>query len=216
MPWPMVHFAIAEKVCLSNPSPGFLLGSISPDAIHARAHVTRIEKGATHLMSEGRFPSYETLKTNCVAYVDKNPEPEWKEFVLGYFAHIYADIRWTHTVYADFEKEYSGEEGDIRNTYNLEVSQVEFKLLQSEEWADHVFTELQKAYAYTIAPFVTQQEVSQYRDIKIAWLQDAGNEPAIETRYFNEDRVKTFIENTSNELTALFHEWGMDAERRLS
>ncbi|GIP29336.1 hypothetical protein J23TS9_44660 [Paenibacillus sp. J23TS9] len=216
MPWPMVHFAIAEKVCLSNPSPGFLLGSISPDAIHARDHVTRIEKGATHLMSEGRFPSHETLKTNCAAYVDKNPEAEWKEFVLGYFAHIYADIRWTHTVYADFEKEYSGEQGDIRNTYNLEVSQVEFNLLQSEEWADHVITGLQKAYAYPIAPFVTQQEVSQYRDIKIAWLQDARNGPAIETRYFNEDRVKTFIENTSNELTALFYEWGMDAERRLS
>ncbi|MWV44307.1 hypothetical protein GRF59_11765 [Paenibacillus sp. HJL G12] len=215
MPWPMVHFAVAEKISLSNPSPELLLGSISPDAIHARDPVTRAEKGLTHWVVDGRFPSFEALKMNCIAYWNKHGNAEWKEFVRGYFAHVYTDIRWTETLYADFEKAYAGDSSEIRDTYNAEVSQVEFDLLRSADWADQVIAKLRLAHSFAMDPFVTHEEVSRYRDTKINWLLNPSDEPGIVTRYFQEDRVNRFIEQTSNEFIALFDGWKIDSERSL-
>ncbi len=210
MPWPMVHFAIATNVSLLDPSPSFLLGSIAPDAIHMRGNVTRKEKGCTHLVIEDKFPSIEILKRNCLEYLSMNMELEWKEYILGYFAHIYADIRWTETIYAEFEREYQGDKKDIRKIYNQEVSQVEFNLFRAEEWAQqNIIRRLQRANAFTISPFVTENEVSQYRDIKIDWILDESNEPKLKTIYFNEKKVSDFIIYTSNELNGLFNEWGV-------
>lgn len=207
MPWPMVHFAIATKVYVTDPSPSFLLGSIAPDAIHMRHNVTRKDKGYTHLVSEDKLPSIEIIKKNCLEYLNQNTEVEWKEYILGYFAHLYADLRWTETIYAEFERNYQGDKQDLRNIYNKEVSQIEFNLFKSEEWAQSVITKLQRAKAFTIEPFITRQEVSQYRDVKIEWLFDDGNEPNINPIYFAAGSVRDFIIKTSNELSELFKDW---------
>jgi len=206
----MVHFAIATIISSSEPSPTFLIGSIAPDAIHVKDKVTRKDKGYTHLISEGRFPSLEILKENCLIYLNRKPEDDWKDFVLGYFAHIYTDIRWTETAYMKFESEYRGNDQDKRKIYNLEVSQVEFELMKSEEWVQDVINKLQQASAYTIEPFVTQFEVSQYRDLKINWLQDHSNEPMINPNYFTVETVKEFILKTSEEISILFKDWGIE------
>ncbi|WP_431090203.1 zinc dependent phospholipase C family protein [Paenibacillus sp. 8b26] len=114
MPYPMVHFAIALELCSRTPSSSFLIGSIAPDAVHVRGNVTRSEKGITHFVCEERFPSIEVLKERCQYYLNLNDETNWKDYILGYFAHIYADIRWTETVYSNFEREYRGK------NYNIE------------------------------------------------------------------------------------------------
>ena len=41
---------------------------------------------------------------------------EWKDFVVGYFTHIYMDVRWTDTIYTEFERTYVGD-GGIRRTH---------------------------------------------------------------------------------------------------
>ncbi|WP_422657508.1 hypothetical protein ACK8P5_17310 [Paenibacillus sp. EC2-1] len=98
---------------------------------------------------------------------------------------------------------------NIRRTYNQEVSQLEFEILRSRDWADRVLFELQTARAYSIEPLVTEIEVAQYRDLKLGWLQDAANEPQINTHYFTEDRVNDFIIRTANELNERFQEWNV-------
>jgi hypothetical protein len=142
-------------------------------------------------------------------YLDKNNETTWKEYILGYFAHIYTDLRWTETVYAGFENNYRGDKKDIRKIFNNEVSQIEFNLLKSEDWAHSIISELQQSKAFTIEPFVTKTEVSQYRALKLDWLRDDGNEPKIKPIYFTGDIVGDFILKTSNEISALFNEWGI-------
>lgn len=209
MPWPMVHFAIAKRVNLADLAPNFLLGSIAPDAIHMRERATRTDKGYTYLVSEDKLPSIEIIKINCLKYWNMNNDMEWKEYILGQFAHIYADLRWTETVYAEFERNYEGDKQEIRSTYNKEVSQVEFNLLRSEEWTQSVMNKLQRADAFTIEPLITYEEVNQYRDLKIEWLENNKNEPKIEPIYFTGERVKGFIINTSDELKELFKEWNV-------
>lgn len=206
MPWPMVHFAVAVHTHIVQLSPSFLLGSIAPDAIHAREHVTREDKGITHFVYNSKLPSVEVLKTKCLEYLRMQSEPEWEAFVLGYFSHIYTDLRWTQSIYADFEMNYQGETKDIRRTYNQEVSQLEFEILRSGDWADAVLFELQTARAYSIEPLVTENEVAQYRDLKLEWLKDVNNEPKIEPIYFTEDRVNDFINRTAIELNEWLYE----------
>ncbi|UHA71927.1 zinc dependent phospholipase C family protein [Paenibacillus sp. 481] len=207
MPWPMVHFAIATKVASSKPSPHFLLGSIAPDAIHMRNQITREQKGITHLVSEGKFPSIETVRSHCLEYLSQHTERAWKEFVLGYFAHIYTDIRWTESVYAEFECHYKGDTADIRTTYNREVSQLEFDLLRSNSDYHQIFHHLQKSKPFTIVPFVTETEVRGHRDEKMSWLQDDRNEPKIQPAYFTVEVARDFVNQTANELNALFMDW---------
>lgn len=215
MPWPMVHFAVAQRLFEPGPSPAFLLGSISPDAIHAREHVTRKEKGVTHLVHEGRFPSIQTLQHACVSYLDQHRDPDWKAFVWGYFAHIYTDIRWTETLYADFEREYAGDPDKIRDTYNREVSQLEFDLLKREPWAQDALIQLRQARAFAVEPLLTPDEVNRYRDMKLAWLEEERHEPKIETMYFQETKARRFIEKTAEEITE-WVAWGFPRERSVT
>ncbi|WP_230493819.1 hypothetical protein [Paenibacillus polymyxa] len=210
LPWPMVHFAISENLSINDPSPNFLLGSIAPDAIHMRGKVSREEKGVTHLVHNDKLPAKELIMEKCKEYLLKQAGPEWKDFVIGYFSHIYTDLRWTDTVYFDFEKNYRGEKNDVRKTYNLEVSQVEFDLLRSMGSTEKLFTKLLKAKGYTINPYITQLEVNQYRDNKVRWLQDLKNEPHIAPIYFKAEIIKIFVSETSRELKELFKDQSID------
>ncbi len=105
----MVHFAISDILFDGDPSPNLLIGSIAPDAIHIRGQIAREEKGATHLVHNDKLPAEEMFMEKCQEYLLKRSDPEWKDFVIGYFSHIYADARWTDTVYSDYEKAYTGE-----------------------------------------------------------------------------------------------------------
>ncbi|MFE5321867.1 hypothetical protein ACFQ88_24535 [Paenibacillus sp. NPDC056579] len=207
MPYPMVHFAIASELCLCKPTPSFLIGSIAPDAIHVRENVTRKDKGITHFVHKDKFPSIEMLEEKCLYYLNLNDDVDWKDYTLGYFAHIYADIRWTDTVYANFEQEYQGNKDDIRKIYNKESNQVEFDLTKREKWTNDVLNKLHVADAYTIEPLLTQLEVSQYRDIKLQWLRNRENEPQITPIYLREDVIENFVSKTTSELNDLYKDW---------
>ncbi|AOZ92576.1 hypothetical protein [Paenibacillus crassostreae] len=210
MPWPMVHFAISEILSFGDPSPNLLLGSISPDAIHMRGQISREEKGVTHLVHNGKLPNKELIMERYREYLPKRMEPEWKSFVVGYFSHIYTDLRWTETIYTDFENNYNGDKNEIRKTYNNEVSQVEFYLLRALESKDKLLVKLEQAKGYSVDPFLTQLEINQYRDCKINWLEDLNNEPQITPIYFKNDKVMNFIRETAKEFLYLNKEWNIE------
>ncbi|GGG61139.1 hypothetical protein [Paenibacillus radicis (ex Gao et al. 2016)] len=215
MPWPMVHFAVAEEVCTAEPSPHFLLGSIAPDAIHRREASTREDKKFTHLFESGKFSTIERLKDRCLHYWVQNTDAEWRDFVRGYFAHIYTDIKWTQTLYSPFAIEYQGERDEAKRVYYKEVSQLEFILLRNETWGASALERLRQASGYGIEPLVTQTEVEQYRDDKLQWFADQHNEPGIELVFFTEAKVKPFASQTAAELRQFYKEWGMDSSTGL-
>ncbi|MFC4810939.1 hypothetical protein [Paenibacillus sp. GCM10023250] len=197
MPWPMVHMAISNELAGGDPSPELLLGCIAPDAIHARGQVSREEKGVTHLVRNGSLPSQERIMEAYLAYLPLRPEPSWKDFVLGYFSHIYTDVRWTETMYAEFERQFAGGRDEIRRRYNEEVSQTEFGLLRSLPGAEAHLAKLAAARGYAIAPFLTRQEVTQYREMKLGWLRNGDHEPRVQPVYFRLEAVMAFIRETS-------------------
>jgi hypothetical protein len=212
LPWPMVHFGISNNLYKGNPTPSLLLGSIAPDAIHVRGQISREEKGVTHLVRNGKLPSVKLIIEKFKENLPKQSESEWKDFVVGYFTHIYTDVRWTDTLYAEFEQVYVGD--TIRSTYNQEVSQVEFELQRSIRNYDEIIKLLTRAKGYSVDPYITQSEVNAYRDLKMEWLQDPYNEPNIKPIYFKAQKVNQFIKETSKEIENLLKEY--DIERRVN
>jgi hypothetical protein len=197
----MVHFAISNLLYAGNPTPCLLLGSIAPDAVHVRGEISREEKGVSHLVQNGKLPPVELITKKFKEYLGKRSEPEWKDFVVGYFTHIYADMRWTDTIYAEFEQAYTGE--NPRSLYYQEVSQMEFELQRSIKDYQELIRLLKRTEGYTIHPFVTGSEVSTYRDLKVEWLQNPHNEPHITPIYFDSIKVNHFIEMISMEIKTL-------------
>ncbi|WP_138493804.1 hypothetical protein [Paenibacillus pinistramenti] len=207
MPWPMVHFAVAQALFGDIPSPSFLIGSIAPDAIHVREKITREDKGRTHLVQEGNLPGAEVIFQTCRQYLERSGDRAWKDFVRGYFTHIYTDLRWTETLYSAFEAGYQGAKESIRAAYNKEVSQIEFILLRNLVGAQSAVFNLEKAKAFSINPLLHDYEIHQYRDEKMSWLKNNGNEPGIIPEYFTEDKVCAFIALTAAELQERREVW---------
>jgi hypothetical protein len=207
----MVHFAIAEKLFNHEPSSAFLLGSLAPDAIHSRENTDRQDKNRTHLCKkDGSMPDLVTLENFCKTNLNKHEEPDWKSFVLGYASHVFADLRWTESVWEDYVvkiKQADPHNESIKNIYNLDVCQIDFDLYKNEEWAGKIFSLLAESKEYSIEPWLTGKEISQYRKKTINWLSYAINEPRITPKYITEDVVREFIKATTQELRFLINEW---------
>ncbi|SFB22268.1 hypothetical protein SAMN05216312_104547 [Cohnella sp. OV330] len=205
MPWPMVHFAISDLMFDGNPSPDLLLGSIAPDAVHVRGQISREEKGETHFVQNGMLPEKVWIVRQFNAYSSQRPEPAWQDFVLGYFTHIYTDVRWTDTLYAEFERECTEAAGGgvLRSIFTREVSQVEFELQRSMD-ARNLLQRLSTAKGFALEYLVTREEVVAYSRQKSEWLNDPGQEPRIQPIYFTAQKVNQFIKETAEELKEIF------------
>lgn len=102
MPWPMVHFSIAEQLWNQSPSSEFLIGSIAPDAIHMREGTTRQDKGHTHLCDDdGTMPNLSDFD-NFYRKHRRSDDHSFNQFMLGYVSHIFTDLRWTEKVWKDY------------------------------------------------------------------------------------------------------------------
>ncbi|RTE09109.1 hypothetical protein [Paenibacillus whitsoniae] len=160
-------------------------------------------------MENAVMPTVAQIGHHAVHYWSRNNSAEWKAFVQGYISHVYADLRWTETLYAEFESSYREDTASMRSTYNREVSQIEFNLMRSEAWTERVIAKLQEVEAFAMPPLIEADEIEAYSNAKIEWLLNASNEPGITPIYFEEEKVRTFISYTSEELHRLFKEWGI-------
>lgn len=207
----MVHFAIAERLHHHEPSPEFLLGSIAPDAIHMRENSNRQDKNKTHLGAEdGAMPDLITFRNFCIVNLNKSKDNGWNQFILGYVSHLYADLRWTETVWEDYTAQVKlaiDINEPIKNRYNIEVAQIDRDLYKKEKWTENILCLLAESREYSIEPLLTCQEIGQYRERTMKWLRDEMNDPQITPQYITEDIVRAFINQTADEITVLIKEW---------
>lgn len=211
MPWPMVHFSIAEQLWNQSPSPEFLLGSIAPDAIHMREGTTRQDKGHTHLCDDdGTMPNLSDFD-NFYRKHRRSDDHSFNQFMLGYVSHIFTDLRWTETVWKDYVEKASGEfveqNETLKDRYNIEVCQIEYHLCKSENWTDRVLTSLLQAKAYSVPTLLQENEVKQYGEHVVRNLRDTSNEPHISLCYITDQIVAEFIERSVHELRELVRVW---------
>jgi hypothetical protein len=171
----------------------------------------RQDKNRTHLChDDGSLPDVVTITDFCETNLNIYQEPDWRSFVLGYASHVFADLRWTESVWEDYVvkiKLLAAPNEPLKNIYNQEVCQIDFDLFKKEDWAGETFALLAKSKEYAMEPWLTAREISQYREKTINWLSHTQNEPRITPEYITEAAVREFIKTTTNELRVLIKTW---------
>jgi hypothetical protein len=137
MPLPMVHMSITVNIFRNKGlevDPQFLLGSISPDAIHMRENTTREDKGKTHFYMQ-KYTSVEDLFENELRpfFDPLRSDDQRFMFAKGYISHVLTDLLWLHTVYGNFRKKITEDHiEDDRTLYYMETDQIDFNLFKNE------------------------------------------------------------------------------------
>lgn len=123
MSYTMTHIYVAENVAkhikgISNYST-YIVGSIAPDAVHARADYDPAQKEKSHLFTEGlRWGHVETASqvdawvNNIRDYYHAHKGTVDYDFLVGYMVHLFSDVYSSVHFYgpivlavgADFEK----------------------------------------------------------------------------------------------------------------
>ncbi len=196
MPLPMVHLAIAVRLGEIWPvvdSPDFLLGSLAPDAIHARAGAGEVEKAVTHF----RDAQWEFDLARIQEMFSENVQKEGKlaSFSAGYAAHLLSDHLWLTTVTAGFKDTLGSLEFEVgRAIYYEETDQIDFDLYRRMEWPPRVWEQLRQTDAPEFPPLLTAGEINAWSEKTLHWFDELKEEPKITPKYFTYEVTLDYIE----------------------
>ena len=215
MPLPMVHFGVAVDLATRFSrllTTAFLVGSIAPDAIHARPGATRIDKNRTHLL---RAPHEETIDTEYVHAVGefvrghKSTTVKDVEFVAGYAAHLLTDRLWYHTVYRSFRERSPNELSPAERTklYYQETDQVDLDLYRRQVWRPVVWSLLEARQSWHVDGLLTAAEIEAYTAQKLAWYPSNVQAQKLQPQFIALEQVIAFMTQAGLWITEQFADW---------
>jgi hypothetical protein len=173
MAFPLTHLLVAHGLSCE---PAFLLGSISPDAVHYRrgyvgAQMSGIgeEKKATHYCHPtpqrwGRVTDNDAWLANALAQL----APYMHEpFAAGYAAHIITDIHNNSTLWRGFVTNYPEEAAKgYKSEYYADLQAIDMHLYLTHPAVPQIMAALAKAQPPKLwegAP-VSQEEIAAIQD----------------------------------------------------
>ena len=213
MPLPMIHLAIAARLgetqtqCMS---PAFLLGSLSPDAIHMRPQSTRADKNATHLvLPDNRFAAAADLQALIEQHT--TAAPPLPVFALGYVAHILTDNFWMRQVIDPFRNQIPDDldHAAIRTLYYKDTDPIDFNLYHNATWRPVVWEKLAAAEAPDFPPLLSDSEIDGWRERTLHWFTDPDKEPDNDPVYITDSIAHEFIDTASVYVAEQFDSWGL-------
>jgi hypothetical protein len=207
MPLPMVHLAVAVKMYGVEGNGDFLLGNLSPDAIHMRPHTKFEDKLHVHLtdIPEQRFERVRQL----LAGDRSGDDAHEVGFVEGYVTHLLTDFLWREIVIAPFHQQVPTTLAprEKRKLYYRETDQNDFDLYHHTPWQGAVWAALSQTIPTDFKPFLTCGEITQWRDRVLKWFDDTGKEPKIEPVYISYEETLRFIERAAAEIKSVLEDW---------
>jgi hypothetical protein len=211
MPLPMVHLFVTERIFKEKGidiNADFLLGSISPDAIHMRENTTRVDKQRTHFGMGENSTVEDIFHNNMRPFFDPLRENEqWFWFAKGYMSHVITDLFWQQTVFRDFKSKISGEQiNNERSLYYMDTDQIDFNFYKKEPWRPSFWEVLGMSTAVDIPDILSAEEIEKWKMRTLHWFNDTAKEPRIEPAYITEEIVRQFVEDTSRQLIRLYEQ----------
>ena len=193
MPFPLLHLAIADRMEENkNDRDQYLIGSISPDAIHCRKNSTREDKRKIHFIKEktieGRFSDIEKFKKDMSDYGNKS-------FLNGYINHVVVDFLWLHLVNWHYKYKYRRE---IQEDKRSEIYYGENRYLENElfcknsEKYNRIFSIIELSRTADFIDFLSGKEIGMWRN-KIIHDGYSNTEMKV-LGYFSNEMISSFIE----------------------
>lgn len=202
MAQPMMHLLIADKVYTKNPGSfisygDFLLGSISPDAVHKNENYTRELKNISHY----RFTS-ESPISHFDTFFDKYYAPGKKDFVAGFLIHLLSDMIWFHSVRAPFKECFlkaPAHDMSMNEAYYADCEQIE-QLMFWEEDASRIIKAISESKAYSLEGLIDSEDVKAWKE---KLLCDYNNKRKLLTHtiYISEGQIRDYITDCAKKCT---------------
>ena len=210
MPLPMVHLTISvhmHELTDNRLTPAFLLGSISPDAIHTRPSARRDDKNRTHLLGTSESDTRRRIRGLLVRH--------WEEgsrtigFVEGYAAHLLTDRLWVQTLFGSFRARIPAGTSDeeLRSLYYRETDWIDLDLYHRMPWRETVWEKLAAAEPVDFEPLLTAEEIGQWRSRTLGWYDDPEHAVLEEAAYITSADVEAFATKAARAIVAYFREW---------
>jgi hypothetical protein len=211
MPLPMVHMSITENIFRNKGfeiDSQFLLGSISPDAIHMRENTTREDKRKTHFFMQEDTKIEDLFNNQLRPFFDPlRADDQRFMFAKGYISHVLTDLLWLHTVYGDFRKKIAEDHiEDARTLYYMETDQIDFNLFKNESWRTQIWEILNLSTPVDVPNILTAEEIEKWKTRTLGWFTEIAKEPDIEPKYITDSIVRQFIQDTSSQLISMFEQ----------
>ncbi len=206
MPLPMVHLAVAVNMVGVERNGDFLLGNISPDAIHMRPNTKLQDKLLVHL-ADNPEQRFERARQLFARY--RSDENGAYGFVGGYGTHLLTDFLWQELVIESFHKQVPSNLNHLkkRKMYYQETDQNDFDLYHRMPWRENVWLELSQATPVAIESLLTSNEITKWRDRVLRWFDDTGKEPKIKPVYITFEDTLRFIDRAAAVIKSVLDDW---------
>ena len=196
----MMHLLIADKIYTEKSSSihsygEFLLGSIAPDAIHAKENWTRGLKNISHYRFYGQ---------NQISYfdtfIDEYHTSESMDFVVGYLVHLLSDMIWLRSIRRPFEDRFlkaPSPNMSMNEAYYADCDQIE-QLMFWEKNASRIIEAITKSKAYSLEGLIDAENVIIWRE-KLISDYDGKTKSLPHTIYISEQQIRDYITNCARE-----------------
>lgn len=202
----MIHLKVAMNIVNSidkiTNKADFILGSMSPDAVHFRESYESTMKRNSHLcLGEERWGSItnnDEWSCNILRYMSECKDKSNRDFLLGYYCHILTDVQNNKNVWMPYrEKAFKDTAFDGGKKYSQESFNLDYALYLEEDTKD-IMNLLAEGEAYSIADIITKDEIELMRldTIEKRYI-DRENIDISNHEYVTMDSMKKFIKNES-------------------
>jgi hypothetical protein len=210
MPFPMVHLSIARNILgtahhIKRPCQ-FMLGSIAPDSVHFRPDFESEMKKASHLVIGderwGRVTDNAGWKENVLRFLELMKDFEDPDFILGYCAHVLADIKHNIEIWTPFRLEHQHElDSGQGSALHREAVEVDFELYRTCRERPEMWDLLEQAQAVDIPGIVRSSDIERARS-HLLYKQYLGRKPVDTSayKYVTVKRMTDFAADASREI----------------
>ena len=208
MPLPMVHLAIAYQVHQHANlalTPGFVLGSLSPDAIHMRPNTDRSDKDRVHLGVTALSEPEALARIRSLLDESQQAGNGFDPFAQGYAGHLITDYLWLQDIGKPFFQQIpeTASPEERRAWYYRETDQVDFNLYNHAPWRASVWELLASADALEFPPHLSAGEIDQWRLRTLIWFHKTKQEPGIVPEIITDRVVADFIADAARRVQSM-------------
>jgi len=215
MPLPMVHLSVAKNLLdtgikLSRLSQ-YYLGSISPDAIHARKDTDTPAKRITHLIPADKKwtdvdeAEYLVFMRN---FIETNKDKTDIDFLCGYAIHILTDMYWVKQVYTQFIEDYKKDPSSVQNdreAYYNDTDRLDQVLFNESSWKNTVWQSLQTAECSDFLDLLTAREIETWNKRTLHWYDSGESKHKNPIKYITKSCIVDFISSCSETIWKNFY-----------
>ena len=200
MAQPMMHLLVADNIYTEKSSSihsygDFLLGSIAPDAVHAKENYTRGLKDISHYSFNSKSPI-----SHFDTFFDKYVTPENKDFVIGYLVHLLSDMIWYHSIRVPFKEiflQVSSHDMSMNEAYYADCEQIEKSMFWGEN-TPRIINGITESKAYSLEGLIDSEDVKAWKE-KLIFDYNNKKNALPHTKYISEQYVRDYITNCAKE-----------------